>query len=120
MNYIAEKYSNAVEIGIGHFPDVAFALQGRGVKVFATDIQPFHYDGLTVITDDITKPDLSAYSFIELVYSLRPPYELIPFILRLAKRLRADLIIKPLYSEYPQGKIVCHDNTTFFLWSFRK
>ncbi|NWF51646.1 MAG: hypothetical protein HXY47_01015 [Nitrospirae bacterium] len=119
VDYIAGRYMSAVEIGIGSFPDVAFALQKRGVQVFATDILPFYYKGLKIIKDDIMEPDLSTYSSIELIYSLRPPFELIPFMLRLAKKIKADLIVKPLHSEYPEGKLMCHETTTFFLWSFQ-
>ena len=38
VDFIAGRYHNVAEIGIGHFPDVAFALLDRGVDVFATDI----------------------------------------------------------------------------------
>ncbi|MGQ9569392.1 MAG: UPF0146 family protein [Thermodesulfovibrionales bacterium] len=117
VNYIAERYSSAVEIGVGHFPDVAFALQKRGIKVFATDIIPFYYDGLSVIKDDVMEPDLSKYLDVELIYSLRTPSELILFILRLARRLKSDLIVKPLHSEFLDGKIVSYGNTTFLFWS---
>lgn len=117
VNYIAGRYGNAVEIGIGHFPDVAFALLKRGVRVFATDIQPFHYSGLKVIVDDILEPDFSAYTTLDLIYSLRPPPELVPYIVRLARRLSTDLIIKPLASEYQGGQLIRHGDTTFFLWN---
>lgn len=119
VDYITERYISVAEIGIGHFPDVALALQERGLKVFATDIMPFYYEGLTVITEDVMEPDISAYSSVELIYSLRPPSEMIPFMLRLAKRVKADLIIKPLHSEFLEGRIVSHKNTIFFLWSHR-
>jgi uncharacterized UPF0146 family protein len=119
VNYIADRYGNAVEIGIGHFPDVALDLLERGVQVFATDVHQFQYKGLKVITDDITEPDLSAYTVVDLFYSLRPPPELIPYMVCLAKRIPADLIVKPLASEYPGGQLIRHGNTSFYLWSFR-
>jgi len=119
VNYIAGRYGKAIEIGIGHFPDVAFALLKRGVRVFATDIQPFHYSGLKVIVDDILEPDFSAYTTLDLIYSLRPPPELVPYIVRLARRLSTDLIIKPLASEYQGGQLIRHGDTTFFLWNYR-
>ena len=118
VNYIAGKYVHAVEIGIGHFPDMAFALLDIGVQVFATDIRPFKYIGLKVVMDDITTPDLSAYTDIDLLYSLRPPPELIPYMVRLARTLSSDLIVKPLASEYPDGQLINHKNTTFFLWKY--
>jgi uncharacterized UPF0146 family protein len=107
------------EIGIGHFPDVALALLQRGVRVFATDVKAFRYGRLKVIFDDIIEPDFSLYAGLDLIYSLRTPSELVPFMMRLAERLSADLMIKPLSSEHLEGQLVCHGNTPFFLWSYR-
>lgn len=118
VDFIAGRYNNAVEIGIGHFPDVAFALLDKGISVFATDIRPFHYRKLKVIVDDITKPDLSLYDGINLIYSMRPPPEVVPYMERLAEKVSADLIIKPLSSEYLEGgRLIRNGNTTFFLWN---
>lgn len=114
VNFVAGRYGNAVEIGIGHFPDVAFALKGRGLKVFATDIKPFKYDGLKVIVDDVTDPDMSFYGGIDLIYSMRPPPELIPYMMRLAETVSADLIIKPLSSEYPERMEMCAKRKFYF------
>lgn len=119
VNYIAGKYFNTVEIGIGHFPDVAFALMERGVRVFATDVRPFKYNGLKVVVDDIMRPDLSLYISANLLYSLRPPPELVHYMVRLARMLSIDLIVKPLTSEYPGGRLIRNGNTTFFLWSYK-
>ncbi len=119
VDYISDRYNNTVEIGIGHCPDVAFALLQRGVQVFATDIRHFHYSGLKVIVDDIVEPNPSAYPAADLIYSLRPPSELVPYMAQLARRLSTDLIIKPLASEYLEGQLICHENTPFFLWSYR-
>jgi len=118
VEYISGRYGNAVEIGIGHFPDVALALIKRGVRVFATDIKAFQYRGLKVIIDDIIEPNFSLYASLDLIYSLRPPSELVPFMMRLAERLSTDLMIKPLSSEHLDGQLVCHGNTPFFLWSY--
>lgn len=116
VNYIAGKYFNTVEIGIGHFPDVAFALMERGVRVFATDVRTFKYNGLKVVADDIMRPDISLYISANLLYSLRPPPELVPYMKRLAKNISADLIIKTLSSDYIEGlRLVNNGDTTFFL-----
>lgn len=119
MDYIAGRYCKAIEIGIGQFPDVAFALLKKGVLVFATDIRPFHYSGLRVIVDNIMEPFLHVYNSVDLIYSLRPPSELVPYIVQLARRLSTDLIIKPLASEYQGGQLICNQNTTFYLWNYR-
>jgi len=118
VDYISGTYWDSAEIGIGHFPDVAFALIQKGVKVFATDVRQFQYDGLSVILDDITEPDFSLYSSVDLIYSLRPPPELIPYIIRLAKAVSADVIVKPLTSDYLGGKMIRNANTTFFFWEY--
>ncbi len=117
VNYVLARYHHVAEIGIGHFPDVALTLQQRGVRVFATDIKAFHYKGLTVIMDNIMSPNLTLYDGLDLIYSLKPHPELVPFMLCLARRLSTDLIIKSLSSEYLNGKLIRNGNTTFYLWS---
>ena len=121
VEFIAERYADAAEIGIGHFPDVAFALSNRGVNIFATDIRPFNHKGIKVIVDDITMPDLYLYSGLDLIYSMRPPLEMVPYMVRLAKTISADLIVKPLSSEYIDGwRSIRNENTTFFLMMSKK
>ena len=116
VTYIANKYSFAVEIGIGHFPDVGLALVEKGLRFFATDMKPFQYDKIEVYVDDITKPNVSLYSKAEIIYSIRPPLELIPFIKSVAREVNADMIVKPLSSEYPGGQLFGGGRTCFFLW----
>ena len=118
VDYVSVRYLDCVEIGIGHFPDVAFALLKQGVRVFATDIRQFQYNGLRVILDDITEPDISLYSSVDLIYSLRPPPELIPYMRRLARSVSADVIVKPLSSDHIAGKIMKSGNTAFFIWEY--
>ncbi|NVL91047.1 MAG: hypothetical protein HWN69_08690 [Desulfobacterales bacterium] len=117
VEHIVGTYDCAAEIGIGHFPDVALSLANRGVRVFATDIKPFQHNDLKVVVDDISRPDFSLYAGLNLIYSLRPPLELVPYMERLAKAVSADLIVKPLASEYPGGQLISKGNTTFFLWN---
>ncbi len=118
IDFIASKYLNAVEIGIGNFPDVAYALIGRGLNILATDIKPYCYNRIEVIVDDVTKPRFSLYKHKDLIYSMRPPTELVPYMINLAKEIHADLIVKPLSSEYLNGKLVNYENTTFFVWEY--
>ena len=118
VDYISGTYRNCAEIGIGHFPDIAFSLLRQGVRVFATDIRQFQYNGLSVILDDVTEPDVSLYTSLDLIYSVRTPSELVPYITQLAKTVSADVIIKPLSSDYAGGKMIQNGNTTFFLWEY--
>lgn len=118
VDYISGKYRDSAEIGIGHFPDVAFALLKQSVKVFATDVRQFQHNGLSVILDDITEPDFSLYTSVDLIYSLRTPPELVPYVIRLAKAVSADVIVKPLTTDYVGGKMIRNGSTTFFLWEY--
>jgi uncharacterized UPF0146 family protein len=114
--FVAANYHRTAEIGIGCFPDVACALIEAGCDVFATDILPFEYDKVKVILDDVTKPDLSRYNGVDLIYSMRPPPELVPYMGQLAETVSADLIIRPLSSEYPEGmQLMRIGKTTCFL-----
>ena len=119
VGYIAGRYANTVEIGIGHFPDVAYALLDRQVNLLATDILPFEYAGLRVVQDDVTEPDFDLYKNTDLLYSMRPPSELVPYMVRLAERISADLIVKPLSSEYLDGRLIKWGDAIFYLWNRR-
>lgn len=116
FDYIVSGYDSAVEIGIGHYPDVGLALLKKGIHVFATDIIPFHHDGIEIFVDDISHPDLSLYSGIQIMYAIRPPLELVPYMKRVAKEVNADLIVKLLSSECPGGVLNGRGRTAFFLW----
>ena len=120
-DFIAAKYRIAAEIGIGHFPDAACALLKKGLKVFATDILPVHHAGIRIVIDDVTSPDTALYNDIDLIYSLRPPPELVPYMKILAEVIPADLIIKPLSSEYPEGfRLMRNGSMPFFVWRCEK
>lgn len=116
IDYIAGRYTGVAEIGIGHAPEVAVKLLEKGVSIFATDTRPFYYEQLKVIVDDITDPDLSFYRNIDLIYSIKPPPELVPYMKKTAKSISADLIVKPLASEYLDGQLIRWGNTSFYIW----
>lgn len=69
-----------------------------------TDIKPYHD---SVVLDDIRQPDLKIYKDAELIYSIRPPEELHPYLEQLSEKLGADLIIKPLSTDsiHTRGKM---------------
>lgn len=104
--YIIANYGKAsriVEVGVGGFTVVAFTLKEHlNLDIVMTDIKP--YANITV--DDITDPDLEIYRDADLIYSIRPPEELQQHIIRVAEYVGADLIIKPLSSEF-----IVHDKT---------
>ena len=119
VDYIADRYHSAAEIRTAISPMSALSLLERGMTVFATDIYPFQYRGLNVVMDDITMPDPSVYNDIELLYAMRPPSELLPYMKRAAVMFSADMIVKPLSSEYMDGNLIKHKCNTFYLWSKR-
>jgi hypothetical protein len=85
------------EIGVGRFSRIADELSEKdNITIIKTDIAPADD---TVIADDITKPDLDLYRDVELIYSIRPPSELQPYIADLAEKIGSQLIIKPLTNE---------------------
>lgn len=85
------------EIGVGKFDSIADMLnEKQNITLIKTDIAP---KDATVIRDDITNPNLELYNDVELIYSIRPPNELQPHLVRLAQKINAQLIIKPLTNE---------------------
>jgi uncharacterized protein len=116
IDYIAGRYASVVEIGIGHSPAVAVRLIEKGVSLFATDTRPFYHGQLKVVVDDITDPDLSFYRACDLLYSIKPPPELVPYMKKTAKSVSADLIVKPLASDYLDGQLMRHGSTSFYIW----
>lgn len=71
------------------------------------------------MVDDITDPDFSIYKDVEIVYSIRPPVELIPYMQCLANAIYADLIVRPLTSDHIEGRLVKHKNINFYIWKKR-
>ena len=85
------------EIGVGKFSVIADELSEKdNITLIKTDIAPADD---TVIADDITNPDLDLYRDVELIYSIRPPSELQPYIADLAVKIGSQLVIKPLTNE---------------------
>ena len=85
------------EIGVGRFSRIADMLSERdNITIIKTDISPADE---SVIKDDITSPDLDLYKGVDIIYSIRPPSELQPYLVKLADELDCQLIIKPLTNE---------------------
>ena len=54
---------------------------------------------LNSVLDDISNPNLEIYENADLIYSIRPPFELIPKLASLGKRIGADVLIIPLSED---------------------
>lgn len=91
------KNVKIAEIGVGKFDRIANSLNEReNITIIKTDISP---KDATVIRDDITNPDINIYKDVDIIYSIRPPSELQPHLVRLAQKINSQLIIKPLTNE---------------------
>lgn len=98
--YIASRYTNVVEIGIGRNPDVAVRCCEAGLRVRATDIrEPPVVAAVATRRDDVFSPDLPWYAGVDLVYAVRPGVEMVPALIALARRLGCDLLVYHLGDE---------------------
>ncbi len=97
LNEVGEKNVKIAEVAVGKFDKIAEILSSKdNINLIKTDILP---KDSTVIKDDITSPNLKLYKNVDLIYSIRPPSELQPYIVKLAENINSQLIIKPLTNE---------------------
>ncbi len=116
--YISRNYSRKVlEVGIGNFTAVAEELTSNGLSVVATDVVKRNVSkDIEFHIDDITHPKLEIYEGVKLVYSIRPPPELVKYILGVSRTVEADCIIKPLYGDYFDGELVNYKGLPFYIF----
>ena len=89
--------TNIAEVGVGKFTQVYDYLKSKDdVNIIKIDINPADEN---VIKDDITDPNLQLYENIDIIYSIRPPSEIQPYLIKLIENNNAKLIIKPLFNE---------------------
>ncbi|ADB57513.1 UPF0146 family protein [Archaeoglobus profundus] len=116
-DYISKRYSGKlVEVGIGYNWIVALKLKENGFRVVATDIRHIPIKDIEFYIDDITTPRLEIYSNSSLIYSIRPPPEIVPHILRVAKEVKADVLIRPFGNEFYSGKLINYRGERFYVW----
>ena len=114
--YISKHYKGMlVEVGIGYNWDVALMLKGLGFDVVATDLKEIPID-LEFYVDDITKPNIEIYRDASLIYSIRPPPEIVPYILKVARSVKADVIVRPFGNEFYNGKLINYKGERFYRW----
>ena len=100
-DYILDETQNKnvkiIEVGVGKFDEIANILSSKeNITLIKTDINP---KDETIIKDDITNPNLELYENTDIIYSIRPPSELQPYLVTLANKINCQLIIKPLTNE---------------------
>lgn len=97
LNEIGDDKVKIAEVGVGKFDKIAETLSEKeNITVIKIDILPADD---TIINDDITKPNLDLYRDVDIIYSIRPPSELQPYLADLAVKIDSQLIIKPLTNE---------------------
>jgi len=113
--YILRYYpdTSIVEIGIGADFRVFKELKRQNVDIRAVDISPSSGD---VTGDDVLNPDMDIYRGSGLIYSIRPPPELLPYIEKIAQKAGADLIIRPLSTDDApaNGKLQNYKSAVFY------
>ncbi|MCI6775146.1 UPF0146 family protein [Methanobrevibacter boviskoreani] len=120
--FIPDRKFNVGEVAIGHFYFVSDYLNKKdNVNIIKTDIEPSRED---IIKDDLTNPDYDLYRNLDLIYSIRPPHELQPYILNLARNIKSYLIIKPLTGENLNPKIDImkmknYKKASFYVYDFK-
>jgi len=100
-DYILSECENKnvriAEVGVGKFDMISNELSQReNITIIKTDIAPADE---SIIKDDITNPNLELYEGVDIIYSIRPPSELQPYLVKLALKIDSQLIIKPLTNE---------------------
>ena len=98
--YIAGKYTRAVEVGIGRNAEAARILADGKRLLLATDVKAMPVPGdIPFITDDVFEPDISRYAGADVIYSIRPAIEMVPPLIALAERINCDLLVYHLGFE---------------------
>ena len=93
------------EVGVGFKFDIAKELN-KYFDLIVVDINEKAVEkakliGLKAYKDNLFNPNIKLYKNIDLIYSIRPPRDLQPYILDLSKEINANLIIRPLLNEMP-------------------
>ena len=97
LSEVEDREVKIAEIAVGRFDRIANCLsEYDNITLIKTDITP---KDETVIKDDITNPNLDLYRDVDIIYSIRPPSELQPYLVSLAQKINSQLIIKPLTNE---------------------
>ena len=97
LEEVGDRQVRIAEIAVGRFDGISEMLgEKENITLIKTDIATADE---SVIKDDITNPKLDLYEDVDIIYSIRPPSELQPHLVKLAEKVDAMLIIKPLTGE---------------------
>jgi len=120
-----------VEVGVGRLPDVALKIRERvpDVEIVVVDADASVIDelkrrttGIKVLRDDILRPKMEIYRDASLIYSIRPPPDMLPHLKRVSLEVHAPLVIRPLSSDISEFvvdkelKVVRHGKAILLLY----
>ncbi|KXA93694.1 hypothetical protein AKJ65_06065, partial [candidate division MSBL1 archaeon SCGC-AAA259E19] len=74
-------------------------------------------EGVHLVRDDITDPEMDVYRGADLLFSLRTPMELYPFLEAMAREVKSDLMVKPVSSEESPswGELINYSGVSFYV-----
>ena len=108
-----------VEVGIGRdFSTLKELEKMTAANIIAVDISPSE----GVLVDDITRPDMDIYKKSDVIYSIRPPPELYPYLIDIARKVKALLVIRPFSLDEPPKifKLVNYKRAVLYIIDFRR
>jgi Uncharacterized protein conserved in archaea len=107
--FIAREYPSPfkiVEVGVGRTPFTALLLKRliKNLRMVVVDKDPGIISELMgseveAVVDDVLSPKIEIYQNTDLIYSIRPPFELFSAIERLGELVGCDIIIIPLLED---------------------
>jgi hypothetical protein len=107
--FIAREYPNAVkivEVGVGRTPFTALLLKRliKNLRMVVVDkdqriISELMGSEVKAVVDDVLNPRIEIYQSADLIYSIRPPFELFSAIERIGELVGSDIIIIPLLED---------------------
>ncbi len=134
IEYIVSNYRYSrkiVEVGVGKLPQIALRLKEKlpETEIIVTDLDPHILEQLSsqyikTVVDDVISPDIRVYNNSDLIYSIRPPPEFQYYLLRIAKIVKADLILRLLTNEplcvyHPKHEIINYKKTVLHLFKLK-
>lgn len=103
--FIRSRYrGKVVEVGAGFVTDVAAKLKALDLDMVVTDLTERELEGICVQADDIFSPRMEIYEDASLIYALRPPLEVQIAMGDLARKVGADVLVRPLGDEVAELK----------------